>query len=266
MIPITLSAITVRGPGMPSWPAARDLLAGEGDLDDTRMPSPEVPLLPANERRRLTPLIKLALEVAHAASMEAYVDPAVTASVFASSLGDAAITQRLCTAFTLPEHPVSPTQFHNSVHNAPAGYWSIATHGHAASTSVAGGEGTFATALVEATAQSRQSKHPVLLVAYDLPAPEPLLARTPIKQPFAVGFVVSSDAISPSGGARLLLDPAPREAEPTSLERPRLESLRRENAAACALPLLEAIACAKDRMVLLPHSDGLALALRVEPS
>jgi hypothetical protein len=264
MIPVTLSGITVRGPGMPSWPVTRDLLAGDGDLLDASMPSTEIPLLPANERRRLTPLIKLALEVAHAASKKADIDPAVTASVFASSLGDAAITHRLCTAFTLPERPVSPTQFHNSVHNAPAGYWSIATHSLAASTSIAGGEGTFATALVESIVQSRQRKRPVLLVAYDLPAPEPLLGRTPIKQPFAVGFVVSSDEISPSGGTPLLLDPGLREGRPTSLERPRLESLRRDNAAAYSLPLLEAIACRQTSEILLPHSDGLSLALRVE--
>jgi hypothetical protein len=264
MIAITLSGITVRGPGMPSWSVTRDLLAGDGDLNDAAMPEPEIPLLPANERRRLSALIKLALEVAHVASAKADADPAVTASVFASSLGDGGITHRLCAAFTLPERPVSPTQFHNSVHNAPAGYWSIATHGHAASTSVAGGEGTFATALIEATVQSRQTHRPVLLVAYDLPAPDPLLARTPIKQAFAVGFVVSSNASSPSGGTHLVLDPVPREAEVTTLERPRLEALRRDNAAACSLPLLEAIAGGQTSEIMLPYSDSLSLALRVD--
>ena len=44
------------------------------------------------------------------------------------------ITSRVARAS--PEREVSPTRFHNSVHNAPAGYWSIATRSHEPSTSL----------------------------------------------------------------------------------------------------------------------------------
>ncbi len=47
-------------------------------------------------------------------------------AVFACSGGDTDVINRLCSALMLPGCPVSPQQFVNSVHNAPAGYWSIA--------------------------------------------------------------------------------------------------------------------------------------------
>src|SRR5690606_29192269 len=116
-----------------------------------RKPSPQ--LLPANERRRAPDSVALALEVAQHACAAAGRDPAVLPSVFASTHGDLAITDYMCQ--TLAEAPaqVSPTRFHNSVHNAAAGYWTIGTGCHAPATALSAYRASFAQGLLEAVAQ-----------------------------------------------------------------------------------------------------------------
>ena len=47
--------------------------------------------------------------------------------MFASTYGDLAITDYMCSTLAKAPMTLSPTRFHNSVHNAAAGYWSIAT-------------------------------------------------------------------------------------------------------------------------------------------
>jgi hypothetical protein len=98
------------------------------------------------------------------------------ASVFASSGGDGQILHELLEALASAERQVSPTRFHNSVHNAPAGYWSIALRSHAPSTSLCCYDWSFAAGLLEAGAQCVTDGVSVLLVSYELPYPEPLHA------------------------------------------------------------------------------------------
>jgi 3-oxoacyl-[acyl-carrier-protein] synthase-1 len=99
-------------------------------------------------------------------------------SVFCSSLGDMAITDYLCrTLAESPEH-LSPTKFHHSVHNAAAGYWTMAVGNMQASSAMAGGATSFAQALLEAAAQAECTQQPVLLVAYDMASPWPLAPIT----------------------------------------------------------------------------------------
>jgi hypothetical protein len=60
-------------------------------------------------------------------------DPAVaaallaaeTASVFTSSGGDGDVIHHICETLTQPGREVLLTRFHNSVHNAPAGYYQL---------------------------------------------------------------------------------------------------------------------------------------------
>ena len=75
---------------------------------------------------------------------------------------------------------VSPTRFHNSVHNAPSGYWAVATGSREPSTSLCAYDASFAAGLLEAAAQATVDDRPVTLVAYDLPYPEPLQRARPI--------------------------------------------------------------------------------------
>ena len=75
-------------------------------------------------------------EVAAQACAMAARDAAALPCVFASTHGDLAITDYMCATLAGAPRELSPTKFHNSVHNAPAGYWTIATHCHAASNAV----------------------------------------------------------------------------------------------------------------------------------
>jgi hypothetical protein len=72
-----------------------------------------------------------------------------------------------------------PTRFHNSVHNAPAGYWGIATGCTAASTSLCAYDATFAAALLETATQVQASGQAAVLVAFDTAYPQPLYASVP---------------------------------------------------------------------------------------
>ena len=50
-------------------------------------------------------------------------------------------------------HTISPTRFHNSVHNAAAGYWTIGAGCMQATTALSAYDATFAEGLLEALAQ-----------------------------------------------------------------------------------------------------------------
>src|SRR5690554_1674201 len=159
--------------GLPSWQAARDYAGGGEPADDApRRPSPT--LLAANERRRAPATVAVALEVALAACRAAERGPETLPSVFAFTHGDLAITDYM--AATLAEDPraISPTRFHNSVHNAAAGYWTIGAGCMAAATAISAGTASFAQGLLEALAQVADGAEAVLLSAYDVEASGPL--------------------------------------------------------------------------------------------
>ena len=131
-------------------------------------PAPE--LLAPIDRRRAPVTVALALEVASSALLQAGRRSDEMRSVFVSAHGDLASTDCMCK--TLAEAPtlMSPTKFHNSVHNAAAGYWSIATGCMQASTALAAFERSFVAGLLEAATQCAADAGAVLLVRYDMPA------------------------------------------------------------------------------------------------
>jgi len=159
--------------GLPGWDAARAFVAG-GTLVDGTPRKPVATLLAPNERRRAPDTVALALHVAQAACEMAGADPAQLPSVFTSMHGELAITDYMCA--TLADAPlgISPTRFHNSVHNAAAGYWTIGTHCMQPATAISAYRASFAQGLLEAAAQLVDGATQVLLVAYDADAPGPL--------------------------------------------------------------------------------------------
>lgn len=165
--------------------------------------------------------------------------------VFVSSDGDGDIVHRLCSALASPGAEVSPTDFHNSVHNAATGYWSIGAHSMAASTALCAYDSSFAAGLLEAACQIAAEARPVLLVAVDLPYPPPLAVHRPVRHGFAVGL-----AFEPGNG----LDISIVNDKATPLP-PELESFAGNAAAAC-LPLLAALARPGSAVVRLPHGEG----------
>jgi Beta-ketoacyl synthase, N-terminal domain len=67
--------------------------------------------------------------------------------------------------------PIRPAQFTQSVHNAPAGVFSIAARNPAASTTITAGPHTFAVALQEAELQLWESEEPILISLADEAVP-----------------------------------------------------------------------------------------------
>ncbi|HUM95097.1 MAG TPA: beta-ketoacyl synthase chain length factor [Candidatus Competibacter sp.] len=265
---LTVERIGLCGPGLLSWTAGRETLAGGRPYAPDPLPAIAAALLPANERRRVTATIKLALHAAQeavgpasaAASDEG--PAAALPTVFVSSGGDSEVLDKICAALTLPDRAVSPVHFHQSVHNTPSGYWSIATSCRRASTSLSAYDGSFGYGLLEAAALAWAEATPVLLVAYDLPLPFPLSDRRRIVAPFAVALLLSPH---PAGGlATLRLAPA-ADAPASRLTDPELERLRVGNPAARALPLLSAIARQTAESILLVER-GRGIRVEVEPA
>lgn len=161
--------------GLPSWTAACDYLR-DGSLADAAPAKPAPQLLAPNERRRAPETVAVALEVALAACEAAGADPATLPSVLASTHGDLAITDYMCATLAGDPREISPTKFHNSVHNAAAGYWTIGVGCTRPATALSSGDASFALGLLEALTQLASGEPAVLLAAYDNQATGPLAA------------------------------------------------------------------------------------------
>lgn len=262
---VRIEALALAAPGLDNWADARRALTGELPYDGGELPSYAARILNPNERRRITPTIRLALGVAEEACSSIEVPAAEVPSVFATSCGDRKLTVTICESLCTAPPQISPTQFHNSVHNAPAGYWAIAKNSFAASTTVSAGPGTFAAGLLEAAVQAQVEDTPVLLVAYDYPAPDPLDKVVPVRLPFAVAMVLAphSGNSRQSALATVQLEIV-GDGQEHEMSSPGLESLRRANPIARSLPLLEAVARGAWRQVTLPYVAGRHLSIHVE--
>ncbi|MCC6135253.1 MAG: beta-ketoacyl synthase chain length factor [Candidatus Contendobacter sp.] len=260
---LSVESVGLLAPGLIGWLASRAILTGEQPYLASPMPAPSTALLPPNERRRVTGLVKLALHVAQEAITQASADPQTVCSVFASSGGDSEVLDKICTALTLPDRPVSPTHFHQSVHNATTGYWSIATRCPQPSLSLSAYDSSFMSGLLEAATLAWAEAALVLLVAYDVPQPFPLSEQRVIIAPFGVALL-----LSPEPGeqrlATLHLTPTAAPTATTSAD-PELERLRIGNPAARCLPLLQAIARPIGQQTMLADDGGMGLSVEVRP-
>ena len=259
-----VEGVGLTGPGLAGWPAARAVLAGREAYRSAPTIIPASELLPPAERRRTGVPVKLALAVGAEAFAGARRDAAATATVFASSGGDCDNVHQLCEALAAPERQVSPTRFHNSVHNAAAGYWSIAMRSRAPSTSLCCLDGSVAAGLLEAACQVASSGEPVALIAYDHPYPEPLNAARPVAASFGMALVLAPRA---SDRALAGLDAVflPERAAATSMADAGLEALRRGVPAARGLPLLSALARGSRETVIVEYIEGTHLRVALAP-
>jgi hypothetical protein len=256
-----LQAVAFAAPGMPDWPAARVVLRGEQSYQYRDLEPHQTTLLPANERRRASEAVRMAFRIAEAGMTAAGGLHRTAATVFASADGDLGIACRICQALAEPPRMVSPTDFHNSVHNAPAGYWSIATANGGPSTAVAAGDGSFAAGLLEALCTSTTEHRRTLLVASDVPAPQPLQDKRPMRHPVGTALMLSPNA-EVAGAARLTLELS---SDPdTRMAQQPLEELRLDNPAARVLPLLALLASGESGVVSLPLDGGISLRVHVQ--
>jgi hypothetical protein len=251
---------------MDDWAEGRAVLAGRATLrpEPTRVPSPMA--LPPAERRRAGLAVKTALAAGQQALAAANAPATDLATVFTSSGGDGVNCHEICAALASADRAISPTRFHNSVHNAPSGYWSIFTGAMAPSSVLCAFDGSFAAGLLEALAQVATEQRSVLLLAYDTRYPEPLFGVRPIPDAFGVGLLLSP-ARGENSVARLQLaaqdcltvQPADR------LDDAQLEQMRCAIPAARCLPLLRVLASAQPQTVTLDYLEGLQLAVQVDP-
>lgn len=169
----TIEGIGFWATGLPTWDAAQAF--AQTGVDPTEAPArPSPQLLAPNERRRAPESVAVALEVALAACAAAGRDPKTLPSVFTSTQGDLGITDYMCTTLRDDPRSISPTRFHNSVHNAAAGYWTIGTGCMAPATAISAYDASFAQGLLEALVQLAAGSDAVLLAAYDTSASGPL--------------------------------------------------------------------------------------------
>jgi hypothetical protein len=241
---IYIQSIGLFGTGFENWAAAEPILSGEQPYVATALIPPSPEWLPPAERRRTSDIIRLAMVAGKEALANAQVSPSESATVFSSSGGSGEVIHQICESLASDDRDVSPTRFHNSVHNAPAGYWGIAAKNEWPSTSLCGHDASFAVGLIEAIAQAKSVNHPVLLLVHDLPYPEPLNSVRPVQGLFSLALLLSAHH-DDRARYTLTLDPGAANQDTyqeTIMADELLERFRLGNPAARALPLLVAIA------------------------
>ncbi|MEP7302245.1 MAG: beta-ketoacyl synthase chain length factor [Caldimonas sp.] len=257
----SVEGVAFWAPSLPGWTIARAAFRSEGAPVDppAKRPAPEI-MAPA-ERRRAPDSVALALEVAAAAVRASGLDAATLPAVFTSSHGDLAVNDYMCATLASQPTLISPTRFHNAVHNASAGYWTIATGCHAASSALSAFDDSFAAGLLEAASLCIADARPVLLVACDVQATGPLASVTTSEGLLAVALVLAPGgrAGTPAGPrfeATLHVGAAPA----LPLHSAAARALA-GNAMADALPFFEALARETLEPIELPLSHSLALRL-----
>lgn len=264
MIRAFVEGVGIIGPGLDGWTAARPVLAGLAPYE----PAPFVPLpialLPPAERRRAGNAIRLAFAAGTEAIAQSGRDLAGMAMVFTSSSGDTDTLHDILCVLATERREVSPTRFHNSVHNAPAGYWAVATGCREPSTSLCAFDASFAAGLLEAAVQAMVDHRPVTLAAYDLPYPEPLHGVRPIGAMFGAALVLTPKPTARSFSA-LTVTPEGADADATTMLNAELERLRLGNPAARSLPLLAAIAGGVGSTIRLAAAGEMVIDVGVEP-
>ncbi len=257
---VGIEGIGVWAAELPGWEASRGLLCSKVENVASSASRPAPSLLASAERRRAPDSVLLAIEVAQQACAMAGRDPRALPNVFASAYGDLAINDYLCATLARAPLEVSPTKFHNSVHNAPAGYWTIATGCMISSTAISAGSATFGAGLLEAALLACSESCPVLFAAYDIGASGPIADVVACRSSFGIALVVAPPSQKAVAQLRLLTESgAPGELAP---ETGVLHASYHDNPAARSLPLLTALARCKPQTLML--AAGAQLNLRME--
>ena len=261
---MTLSAyiegIGLLGPGLTDWSGAQAILSGQQPCPTGKTILPSPVLLPAAERRRSGAIVKLTLATGLEAIAGAGLNPADLPAVFSASGGDGTNCHAICEMLASDDRQISPTRFHNSVHNTAAGYWSIATGAMTSSSVLCAFDASFGAGLLEALCQVVADNTRTVLLACDTPYPEPLHSARPIPDAFGIALVLSPER---SARAMAKITVSLTDTAADRLADATLESLRTGIPAARGLPLLRAIAMREDGRVVLDYLDGTHLAVSV---
>jgi hypothetical protein len=172
--------------------------------------------LPANERRRSSQVVRLSLACAEQALQASPFATDQLRMVFASDEGTGEVCQQMLESLATTRE-VSPLVFHNSVHNAPSGYFSIGHQNRQPALSVSLGRESFASGLLCAVTEAVSSGQPVLFLNYDTPMPPPMRSLLGVEQPSATAWIVAAPGHAAQhpllGSFEMSLHPAPAEAD-----------------------------------------------------
>ena len=260
---IAIAGIGAWTRGAPDWPALRALLRGERGLRDDAPQRPAATALPPAERRRTPDSVLLAVEAAQQACAMAGIDPATLPCVFASTHGELAITDYMGTTLAAAPRELSPTRFHNSVHNAPVGYWTIATQCTAASSATTAHHASLGAGLLEAATLCRADVTPVLFAACDIASVGALADMTRTTRAFAAAWVLTPDT---RRAPRLALATRAGAIVAPVFDDPALAAMAADNPlTAHALALLAALAAEAPARLTLPAASALLLDMEVVP-
>lgn len=242
-----------------NWDEFCSVMAGSTSPQATAL-QPE--LIPAKERRRAPLSVKMAVEVMDQACRMGALEPCQVATVFASVYGDMQITDYMCRTLAAAPQTVSPTRFHNSVHNASTGYWAIATGSHRPANAISAYVHSASIALLEGAIQAIEEDTPVLVCVQELAAPAAFKSFYESVQPFSTALLLTPPACCPNPLASVRF--GVRNDKTDDPESPRIAGIElSDNLAARLLPLLAALATRGDTELQLPMSAGSSLSLSV---
>lgn len=263
----SISGAGAIGPGFADWQEFCSLVdSNESDDSCVSIPPSPIPLsMSKRERARAPYLVKLAVAAAEQACAASGFSPGELAMVFSSSMSDTEVTDYMCR--TLIENPseMSPTKFHNSVHNAAAGYWAISNAVHKPATAISGSnQHSAALALVEAASQCDQDGSSVLLVVYDILCPPSFNCILDITSSLAFALVLTpvgrNSDIAPI--VSLEMDANVDKAESDMISGTKKASgLSFQNPTADLLPLMQCLASDSMVDVTLPMSAARRLSV-----
>jgi hypothetical protein len=240
---VFVAGASVRGHGLEGWAGSAAVLSGAASYAPMPAVLPSPKMLSPNERRRASPATRLALSVAEEAVAMSGLAPASLRCVFGSSNGDGATIGAILEALSGADTAVSPTQFHNSVHNAAAGYWSIGVRSTQPATCLGCNDWTVAAAVLKAASEAVVERAPVLLCVYDLPLPDPLSSFRQVPEAFGAALVLLPEPVGPVlGRLRLEYVAEASAADAEHARRPGLDALSRAHPIARILRLMEGLA------------------------
>lgn len=259
---VAIEGVSFWASRLPGWDIARAVMRGEQAPPETPSARPSPTLLAPTERRRAPDTVAVALEVASRACEAAGRQPSDLPSVFASTHGDLAISDYMCSTLASTPALISPIKFHNSVHNAAAGYWSIGTGSLAPYTAISAHEYTFGAGLVEAATQVVCEQRPVLYVAFDIESKGALATMAPSRGLLGAALVLAPVSQSQQQRGLILTTESVAECQPTSA-RSAAVPLIADNALAPCLPFFEVLASSSPRTLRLALSRQTTLNVQV---
>jgi hypothetical protein len=259
---VAIEGVSFWASRLPGWDIAQAVIRGEQAAPEALSPRPAPTLLAPTERRRAPDTVAVALEVASRACEAAGRTPSDLPSVFASTHGDLAISDYMCTTLVATPALISPIKFHNSVHNAAAGYWSIGTGSLAPYTAISAYEYTFGAGLLEAATQVVCERRAVLYVAFDIESKGALATMAPSRGLLGTALVLSPVTQSQQRRSFILTTESVSSADPTP-PRSAAAALVADNALAPCFPLLETLALPNPRTLRLALGQRSVLNIQV---